>query len=172
MARGLKIAHKQSDGTLSDQRITGSATVSSQYFGGVGGIPQWVTTTGVRTIKVTYRDSNNIYHGNAYIITQRGANQFLVANAVGAVNGATHSNASVTVCTLVNTAFPANAASNTTAISSSSTMLIVGNTTAEVPFAAKRITSKHVYDFSNNKYRYRHAATQVATATFANVQVH
>lgn len=171
MARGLKIAHKETSGVLHDQRLTGSATVSSQYFGGVGGIPAWVTG-GVRTIKVTYRDSNNIYHGNAYIISQKGANQFLVANAVGAVNGATHSNASVTVCTLVNTAFPANAASNTTAISSASTMLIVGNTTAEVPFAAKRITSKHVYDFSNNKYRYRHAATQVATTTFANVEVH
>lgn len=171
MARGLKIAHKETSGVLHDQRITGSATVSSQYFGGVGGIPAWVTG-GVRTIKVTYRDSDNIYHGNAYIISQKGANQFLVANAVGAVNGATHSNASVTVCTLVNTAFPANAASNTTAISSSSTMLIVGNTTAEVPFAAKRITSKHVYDFSNVKYRYRHAATQLATTTFANVQVH
>lgn len=171
MARGLKIAHKETSGVLHDQRITGSATVSSQYFGGVGGIPAWVTG-GVRTIKVTYRDSNNIYHGNAYIISQKGANQFLVANAVGAVNGATHSNASITVCTLVNTAFPANAASNTTAISSSSTMLIVGNTTAEAPFAAKRITSKHVYDFSNVKYRYRHAATQVATTTFANVEVH
>jgi hypothetical protein len=50
-------------------------------------------------------------------------------------------------------------------------MIITGNTTAEVPFVAKRITSKHVYDFNNIKYRYR-AATQVATTTFANVVVH
>jgi hypothetical protein len=171
MARGLKIAHKQTDGTLVDQRLTGSATVSSQYFGGVGGIPAWVTG-GVRTLKVQYRDSNNVYHGNAYIIAQKGSSQFLVANAVGAVNGATHSNASVTVCTLVNTADPANVAANTSALSSAATMCITGYTTANAAFAAKRITSKHVYDFSSNKYRYRHAATQVATATFANVVVH
>ena len=172
MARGLKIAHKQSDGTLSDQRLTGSATVSSQYFGGVGGIPQWVTGTGVRTLKVQYRDSNNVYHANAYIITQKGSSQFLVANAVGAVNGATHSNASVTVCTLVNTADPANVAANASALSSAATMCITGYTTANAVFAAKRITSKHVYSFSDIKYRYRHAATQVATAIFANVVVH
>ncbi|CAB4129049.1 hypothetical protein UFOVP112_147 [uncultured Caudovirales phage] len=169
MAKGLKIAHEQSDGTKLDQRIG-----SNIYQGAVGGIPQWVTVDGVRTLKVAFRTDANVFHGNGYIIAQKGASQFLVANAVGAVTGATHSNASVTVCTLTNVAQPANVflAGNTTQLSAASTMVISGYTTANTAFAAKRITSKHVYDFSGNKYRYRHAATQVATSTFANVIVH
>jgi hypothetical protein len=157
MARGLKIAHKESSGVLHDQRVTNQI-----YQGGVGGIPQWVTSTGVRTLKVQYVTAAGVQHANAYIITQRGAKQFMVANAVGAVESYTHSNASVTTCTLVNLATPTVA----------STMSITGYTTANTSFNASRITSKHVYDFAGNKYRYRHAATQVATSEFANVVVH
>lgn len=169
MAKGLKLAHKQSTGILGDQRIG-----SNIFQGAVGGIPQWVTVSGVRTLKVAFRTAANVFHGNGYIISQKGASQFLVANAVGAVLGATHSNASVTVCTLTNVAQPANIflAGNTTQLSAASTMAITGYTTSNTAFAAKRITSKHVYDFSGNKYRYRHAATQVATSTFGNVEVH
>jgi hypothetical protein len=154
MARGLKIAHERSDGTKVDQSITNSQ-------GGVGGIPQWITTDGVKTIKVQYVTDAGTQHANAYIIAQKGAKQFLVANAVGAVNGATHSNASVTVCTLVNTNPPTVAG----------TMCISGYDTSNSAFNAKRITNKHVYDFSNNKYRYR-GSNNLATATFANVIVH
>ena len=167
MARGLKIAHKQADGTLSDQRITGSAVGTSNYFGAVGGIPQWVTTTGVKTIKVQFRTAAGVLHSNAYIIAQKGAKSFLVANAVGAVNGATHSNASVTVCTLAAGADAANA----TPAAGASTCTITGYTTSNTAFYASRITTKHVYDQSNNKMRYRHQ-TQVATSTFANVVTH
>ena len=168
MAKGLKIAHEQANGTLVDQRIG-----SNIYQGAVGGIPQWVTVEGVRTLKVAFRTSANVFHGNGYIISQKGASQFLVANAVGAVLGATHSNASVTVCTLTNVSDPANVATTgSTQLTTASGMYITGYTTANTAFAAKRITSKHVYDFSGNKYRYRHAATQVATSTFANVVVH
>ena len=167
MARGLKIAHKQTDGTLSDQRITGSTVGTSNYFGGVGGIPQWVTTTGVKTIKVQFRTAAGVLHSNAYIIAQKGAKSFLVANAVGAVNGATHSNASVTVCTLAAGADAANSAP----ASGASTMTITGYTTSSTPFYASRITTKHVYDQSNNKMRYKHS-TQVATSSFANIVAH
>lgn len=168
MAKGLKIAHDRSDGTKIDQRIG-----SNIYQGAVGGIPQWVTIDGVRTLKVQYRTDANVFIGNAYIVTQKGAKQHLVANAVGAVEGETHSNASVTVCTLVNINDPANVATTgVTQLTAPSTMAITGYTTANTAFAVSRITSKHVYDFSGNKYRYRHAATQVATSTFANVVVH
>ena len=163
MAKGLKIAHVESNGVLQDQRITSAITQ-----GAVGGIPQWVTGTGVRTIKVQYRTAAGVLHSNAYIISQKGSKQFLVANAVGAVEGYTHSNASVTVCTLAAGADAANG----TPSSSAATMAIVGNTTAGVPFYASRITNKYVYDQSGNRYRYRWAATQVTTSTFANVVVH
>ena len=162
MAKGLKIAHVQSDGTTVDQAIT-----SIRTQGGVGGIPQWITGTGAKTIKVEFRDVDGILHTNAYIITQKGSTKFLVANAVGAVEGATHSNASVTLCTLV--------AGDDALVGEpgalASTMSIVGNTTSETAFYAKRITNKYVYDQSNNKYLYR-GSDNAATADFANVVVH
>lgn len=163
MAKGLKIAHEREDGTLVDQNI--STTVSS--LGGVGGIPQWITTTGVKTIKVQFRDADGILHANAYIIKQKGSTKFLVANAVGAVEGFTHSNASATVCTLAAGADAANGTPGSTA----STCSIVGYTTANAAFYASRITNKYVYDQSNNKYSYR-TNTSVATETYANVAVH
>ena len=161
MAKGFKIAHKD-NGTLRDQAIT-----SIRTQGSVGGIPQWITGTGAKTIKVEFRDVDGILHTNAYIITQKGSTKFLVANAVGAVEGATHSNASVTLCTLV---------AGTDALvgepgALASTMSIVGNTTSETAFYAKRITNKYVYDQSNNKYLYRDS-DNAATADFANVVVH
>jgi hypothetical protein len=163
MAKGLKIAHKETNGTLHSQRIT---TTTTQ--GAVGGIPQWITGTGTRTLKVQYRTTAGVLHANAYIISQKGSKQFLVANAVGAVEGFTHSNASVTVCTLA----AGSDAANGTPSSSAATMAIVGNTTAGTPFYASRITNKYVYDQSGIRYRYRWAATQVTTSTFANVVVH
>lgn len=163
MARGLKIAHIQSDGTTVDQRISNVITQ-----GAVGGIPAWITGTGVRTLKVQFRDDSGILHANGYIISQKGSTSFLVANAVGAVEGATHSNASVTVATL---SVGADAANGTPG-SDASTCTIYGNTTAEVPFYASRITNKYVYDQSGNKMQYRSAVTQVADSTYANVVVH
>jgi len=171
MAKGLKIAHKTAAGTypdntpsvLADQRISNAV-----LQGAVGGIPAWITLDGVRTIKVQFRDSSGILHANAYIVRQKGANRFLVANAVGAVEGATHSNASVTTCTLAAGADATTGAPPATA----STCSIVGYTTANAAFYASHITNKFVYDQSNNKMAYRHAATQVATSDWANVVVH
>ena len=156
MAKGLKIAHVEADGTLHDQRI-GRAI----YEGAVGGIPQWITTTGVKTIKVQYRTTANVLHSNAYIIAQKGSISHFCANAVGAVEGHTHSNASATTCTLVNLSVPM----------APSTMTITGYTTSNTAFNASRITNKYVYDFGGNKYLYRHD-TQVATSDFANVVTH
>ena len=151
----FKIANKLADGTLTDQRIG-----SNIYKGVVGGIPQVNTTTGVKTVLVQYRTSANVVHANAYIIAAKGAHEFRVANVVGAVSGATHSNASVTTATLVNLAVPM----------APSTMSITGYTTANAAFNVSRITNKYVYDFAGNRYRYKHS-TQVATSTFANVSV-
>ena len=163
MARGLKISHERSDGTLVDQRV--STTISS--IGATGGRPQWITVEGVKTVKVQFRDADGILHANAYIIAQKGSKQFLVANAVGATESHTHSNASVTVCTL---AAGADAANGTPA-SGASTMSIAGYTTASAPFYASRTSNKFVFDQSNTRYRYR-TSDSVTTATFANVFAH
>ena len=163
MARGLKISHERSDGTLVDQEV--STTISS--IGATGGRPQWVSVDGVKTIKVQFRDATGILHANAYIIAQKGAKQFMVANAVGATESHTHSNASVTVCTLAAGADAANIAPGATA----STMSIAGYTTGSAVFYASRITNKFVWDQSNNRYRYR-TSDSVITSTFANVFVH
>lgn len=163
MARGLKISHKRSDNTLVDQEV--STTISS--IGATGGRPQWVTSTGVKTIKVQFRDSSGILHANAYIIAQKGSRQFLVANAVGAIENHTHSNASVTVCTL---AAGADAANGTPG-SGASTVSIAGYNTSNVAFYAKRISNKFVWNQSDVRYRYR-TSDDVATSTFANVFTH
>jgi hypothetical protein len=170
MAKGLKIAHENFAGTfpdrspasLHDQSI--SSTVAN--LGGVGGIPQWVTVDGVKTIDVQFRDANGILHANAYIVRQKGSKSFLCANAVGAVESLTHSNASVTTCVLT----AGTDAANLVAATGSSVCTIIGYDTSNTAFYASRITNKYVYDQSNNKYSYR--TDVVANATYANVIVH
>ena len=168
MATGLKISQLE-NGNLHDQSITNSQ-------GGVGGRPSTITSTGVKTIRCAYRTAANVYINSGYIIAQKGAHKFLVANTVASVNGATHANASSTVATLVNVSSAALLANiytgtgaNVNTITTSSSMAIQGYNTSNALFAVSRITSKHVYDFSGNKYRYRTNA--VATSTFANVSV-
>lgn len=163
MARGLKISHQRSDGALVDQKV--STTISS--IGGTGGRPQWITATGVKTIKAEYRDSAGILHANAYIIAQRGSTSFFVANAVGAIENRTHSNASVTLCTIAAGADAANG----TPSSSASTMAIAGYDTSNTAFYASRISNKFVWDQNDVRYRYR-GSDSVATSTFANVFTH
>ena len=163
MARGLKISHQRSDGALVDQKV--STTISS--IGGTGGRPQWITATGVKTIKAEYRDSAGILHANAYIIAQRGSTSFFVANAVGAIENRTHSNASVTLCTIAAGADAANG----TPSSSASTMAIAGYDTSNAAFYASRISNKFVWDQNDVRYRYR-GSDSVATSTFANVFTH
>lgn len=163
MARGLKISHERADGTLVDQEV--SDTISS--IGGTGGRPQWITTEGVKTVKVAFRTSAGILHSNAYIIAQKGATQYFVANATGAVEAHTHSNASATIATLTAGADAANA----TPATGASTCTITGYNTSNTRFYVSRISNKHVWDQSNNKYRWR-TSDNVATSTFANVECH
>jgi len=163
MARGLKISHERSDGTLVDQEV--STTISS--IGGTGGRPQWVTVQGVKTIKVQFNTTAAILHANAYIISQKGSKQFMVANAVASTESHTHSNASVTIATLAQgtdaaNAIPATGAANAT---------VIGYNTSSLPFYVKRISNKFVWDFNNVRYRWR-TSDNVATATFANVICH
>jgi hypothetical protein len=146
MARGLKISHKRDDGTLVDQEVF-TPTVSNSIIGGTGGRPQWITTTGIKTIKAEYRDSAGILHANAYIISQKGSTTFFVANAAGAD------------------------AANGTPGSGASTVSIAGYNTSNVAFYASRISNKFVWDQNDIRYRYR-GSDYVATSTFANVFTH
>lgn len=166
MARGLKISHKRADGTLVDQEVF-DPLVNGSTIGGTGGRPQWITSTGVKTIKAEYRDSAGILHANAYIISQKGATTFFVANAVGAVENRTHSNASATICTLA----PGADAANGTPGNNASTVAIAGYNTSNVAFYASRISNKFVWDQNDVRYRYR-GSDFVATSTFANVFTH
>lgn len=166
MARGLKISHKRDDGTLVDQEVF-DPPVSGSTIGSTGGRPQWITTTGVKTIKAEYRDSAGILHANAYIIAQKGSIRFFVANAVGAIENHTHSNASATICTI---AAGADAANGTPG-SGASTVAIAGYNTSNTAFYASRISNKFVWDQNDVRYRYR-GSDYVATSTFANVFTH
>jgi hypothetical protein len=147
----LKIAHKQTDGTLTDQKVRPTLT-NGTTIGGTGGQSQSITTTGVKTIAVTYNTTANAQVTTGYIFNQKGMRQFRVANAA-AVGTA------VTNVTLVNKVAGALAAEEAR---------ITAYNTSNAAFAASRITNKFVYDFSGNKYRYVLAPT-VAGATFANV---
>lgn len=148
----LKIAHKQTNGTLSDQTVRPLLDDGTTQVGGTGGPGQSVTSTGVKTIAVTYNTDANVQVTTGYIFNQKGIKEFRVANAA-AVGTA------VTNVTLVDKA--------TTALLAGEATIACYNTSS-VAFNAKRITNKFVYDFSGNRYRYV-LADNVATATFANV---
>lgn len=148
----LKIAHKQTNGTLSDQTVRPLLADGTTQVGGTGGKGQSITSTGVKTIAVTYNTTANAQVTTGYIFNQKGIHEFRVANA--AAEGT-----SVTNVTLVNKA--------TTALLASEATIACYNT-SNVAFNASRITNKYVYDFSGNRYRYV-LATNVATTTFANV---
>jgi hypothetical protein len=147
----LKIAHK-TNGTLTDQKVRPLLDDGVTQVGGTGGQGQSITTTGVKTIAVTYNTDANVQVTTGYIFNQKGIRQFRAANAA-AVGTA------VTNITLVNKAAGALAANEAR---------LTCYNTSNTAFAASRITNKFVYDFSGNRYRYV-LAPAVATATFANV---
>lgn len=167
MARGLKISHERDDGTLVDQKVWGSTVNGGTVIGGTGGRPQWITGQGQKTVKVQFRTTAGVLHSNAYIISQKGSKQFLVANAVGATNAGTHSNASVTVATLTAGADAGNAAPASTASSAT----VTGYNTSNAQFYVKRISNKYVWDQNDVRYKWR-TSDYVATATYANVICH
>jgi len=137
----LKIAH----GSTVDQ---GQAS----GFGGTGGQPS-ASTSGVKTIALTYNTTANVQVSDGYVITQKGAKKFLCANAASL-------GSDVTTVTLVNKVDGALEAGEGS---------IYCYNTSNVGFRASRITSKHVYDFSGNKYIYK--INTVATENWANVAV-
>jgi hypothetical protein len=146
----LKIAHKLTDGTLTDQKVR--PTTNGTTIGGTGGQGQSITTTGVKTIAVTYNTTANVQVTTGYIIRQKGVRKFRVANAASV-------GTSIETVTLVNKVAGALTADEAR---------ITAYNTSNTAFAASRITNKFVYDFSGNRYRYVLAPT-VAGATFANV---
>lgn len=137
----LKIAHGS---TVDQGRASG--------FGGTGGQPSTVTS-GAKTINLTYNTTGNVQVTNGYIIAQKGAKKFLAANSASV-------GTSVTTVTLVN--------KESGALEAGEARIACYNT-SNVAFNASRITSKHVYDFSGNKYIYK--IDTVATASYANVSV-
>jgi hypothetical protein len=150
MAKGLKIAHKQASGTLTDQS-------DGTIYGGVGGIPQTVTSTGVKTINVQYNTSANAVVANGYIISQKGKREFLVANsaAVGT---------QVTLIQLVNKT----GTNGANALTASEGRILAYNT-SNTAFNVSRITNQRVSDWSGNRYLYK--TDTVATANWGNVAV-
>jgi hypothetical protein len=140
----LKIASKDSSGILHDQ-YTGPARL-----GGTGGANQSITSTGVKTIVVAYNTAANTQIANGYVIAQKGAHKFRVAD---------QSAANATTVTLVNATGNLRTAGQGT---------ITGYNTSNVAFNASRITNKFVYDFSGNKMRYV-MSPAVAGNGFANV---
>ena len=141
----LKIASKESNGTLHDQ-YTGPS-----HLGGTGGASQSITTTGVKTIKIAYNTSANAQVANGYILAQKGAHKFRAVD---------QSAENATTVTLVNQA--------TANLRTAGQATITGYNASNVAFNASRITNKYVYDFSGNKMRYILSPT-VAGAGFANV---
>ena len=147
----LKIAHK-TNGTLLDQKVRPLLDDASTQVGGTGGQGQSITSTGVKTIAVTYNTTANAQVTTGYIIAQKGIRKFRVANAASA-------GTSIETITLVNKA--------AAALGPDEGRIACYNT-SNTAFVASRITNKFVYDFSGNRYRYV-LAPAVATATFANV---
>ena len=140
----LKIAKIGSSNTLKDQ-YTGPS-----HLGGTGGASQAITSVGVKTIDIAYNTTANAQIVNGYILHQKGAHKFRVAD---------QSSNNITTATLVNVAGNLRTAGQAT---------ITGYNTGNVAFNASRITNKFVYDFAGNKMRYV-LAPAVAGKEFANV---
>lgn len=134
-------------------KIAESSTIDSQAypsgFGGVAGEP--FSSSGVYTINLQYDTDAGALVANGYIVNQKGTNKFLVGNSASI-------GSNLTTVTLANAA-PANLTAGTASI--------LCYNTSNVAFYAKRISSKHVWDWNDNKYIYK--TRSVATANWANV---
>ena len=154
----LKIAHTRTDGTVADQYVRGVDS-NSIHPGGTGGQGSTITSE-VATIKVVYIDSEGTEVESGYIIAQKGAHKFRVANT--AAEGE-----NVTTVTL------ADVTGNTSTIlaglsaEQGAITFYPPTGSGNTQVAASRITNKFVYDFDGNKYRYKLGGN--ATATYGNV---
>jgi hypothetical protein len=145
----LKISQVDAAGVLYDQ---GQAS----GFGGTGGAPQTLTSSGVKTISLGYNTDSNVVITTGYIVAQKGASKFLVANSAVALGN-------LTVVTLANVAI------GTPGLRTANQATISCFNTSNVAFNASRITTKYVYDFAGNKFPYK--VNTAATTAFANVAV-
>lgn len=132
-----------------------SSTQDTGYASGFGGvIGQPYSSSGVYTISTSYADATGTDVTQGYINQQRSKDRFIMmdASSVGTKS---------TLVTLVNSTDGnvANLAANTG--------IILCYNTSNVAFYAQYITSKHVTDWSGNKYIYKVQAA--ATANWANV---
>lgn len=137
-------------------KITETATVDvgqASGFGGTGGLPSTITSTGPKTIDIAYKTSANAAVTHGYIISQKGSRKFLCANsAVG------DDTTDLTTVVLTNKA--------AAACDAGEGSLVCYDTTGNV-FYASRVTTKHVYDWNGNKYIYK--VDVPATVSYANV---
>ena len=138
-------------------KIAESSTVDTGFnngYGGTGGKPSTITS-GVKTIDIVYHTAANAAVSHGYIISAKGQRKFLVANsAVG------DDSTDLTYVTLVDKVAGALDAGEA---------IINAYSTGNVAFRASRISSRHVYDWSGNKYIYK--VDTVATDGWANVAV-
>jgi hypothetical protein len=156
----LKIAHKQPDGTLVDQQVR--PDVNGIVVGGTGGPSQTITSTGVATILVHYKTDAGADVENGYIITQKGIARHLCANADSEGNDKTRVTLTNAVGANVELVL-ANLSAGEGAIN-----FYPPTGSGSDKLAAKRITNKFVWDFSDNRYLYKLGGD--ADATYANVE--
>ena len=130
---------------------TESSTIDTAYASGIGGtIGAPYATTGVYTIDFQFVDGSSGSHTHGFAYKQRGKARFDVADSTG-FNGNT-------TVTLTNAALGSLTAGQAS---------VICYDTSGSQFYAKRITSHHVWDWSDNKYAYD--IQTAATATYANV---
>ena len=132
-----------------------SSTNDSGYASGYGGtIGQPYAQTGVYTISTAYATDAGVDVAQGYINQQRSKDRFVMMDA-------TSVGTKTTLVTLVNST------DGNVANLAASTGTVLCYNTRNVAFYAQYITSKHVTDWSGNKYVYK--VNTVATANWANV---
>ena len=156
----LKIAHKDTNGRLHDQKTSPTAANVGGYYGGTGGENQTLTSTGVKTILIEYNTASNVQVADGYVVAQKGIRKFLAANVA---------TASVKTSVYTTKVRLVNAATDNARLANEGTISCYSP--ANVAFNASRITNKYVYDFTSptpNRYRYV-LSDVVAGNGFANV---
>jgi hypothetical protein len=153
MAKGIKEA-KVAPAAPMWSTPSGYVTVDqgqASGLGGTGGQPKIGAGNGVSTIDLQYKNAAGTAIAHGYVVAQKGASKYLVADSTN-VNGPT------TVVMLVNSAAAGLSAGQAS---------VACVSPAGASFYARRITTKHVYDFADHKYQY----ATTAIAGFATVAV-
>lgn len=132
-----------------------SSTIDSAYASGLGGtIGKPQSSSGVYTIAFTYKEADGTLIASGYADNQKGESQYLVGNS-------SDIGANITLVTL------ANPDGRNSANLSASEGMVTCFANASVEFLAKRISSKFVWDWDDNRYPYK--VQTAADASYANV---